>query len=113
MLRQHQCNDLVPQVLAPCSTCTNTMNYDDLRISDLAENAEVDRFGLDLEFAQHDGVQRWSSPRSYIALRGATREREARERKRGEADRRRRDYMILTINLVVKPSSPETLLCSI
>jgi hypothetical protein len=36
------------------------VNDDDLRISDLAEIAEVDQFGSDPKFPQHDGTQRWS-----------------------------------------------------
>jgi hypothetical protein len=52
------------------------VNDDDLRISDLAEIVEVARFGSDLEFSQHDGVEWCSSPCSYAALRRATREGE-------------------------------------
>jgi hypothetical protein len=70
MLRQHWCNDLVPQVAAPRSTHTHTVNDDDLRISDLAEIAKVDRYGSDPKFPQHDGVQRWRDLCSYAALRG-------------------------------------------
>jgi hypothetical protein len=33
------------------------VNDDDLQISDPVEIAEVDRFGSDPEFLQHDGVQ--------------------------------------------------------
>jgi hypothetical protein len=76
MLRQHRRNDLVEQRAAPPSTRTHTVNDDDLRISDPAEIAEVDRFGSDPEFPQHNDMQRWSSPRSYAAIRGATREGE-------------------------------------
>jgi hypothetical protein len=47
-------------------------------VSDLAEIAEVDRFGSYLDFPQHDGVQWWSRPRSYAALRGAAWEGEER-----------------------------------
>jgi hypothetical protein len=57
MLRQHRSNDLVPQVAAPRSTRTHMVNDDDLRISDPAEIAKVDRFGSDSEFLQHDSVQ--------------------------------------------------------
>jgi hypothetical protein len=60
MLRQHWCNDLVPQRAAPRSTRTHTMNDDDLRISEPAETSEVDQFGLYLEFPLHDDMQRWS-----------------------------------------------------
>jgi hypothetical protein len=60
MLRQHRRNDLVSQVVAPHSTRTHTVNDDNLRISDPAKIAEVDRFGPDPEFPQHDDVQRWS-----------------------------------------------------
>jgi hypothetical protein len=54
------------------------MHDDSFRISDPAEIAKVDRFGSDPEFLQDFVVQRWSHPRSYAALRGATREREER-----------------------------------
>jgi hypothetical protein len=50
LVRQHRRNDLVPQVAAPHSTRTHRVNDDDLQISDPAEIAEVDRFGLDPEF---------------------------------------------------------------
>jgi hypothetical protein len=36
------------------------VNDGDLRISDRAEIAEVDRFGSDPKFLQHDGVLWWS-----------------------------------------------------
>jgi hypothetical protein len=52
------------------------VNDDSFRISDLVKIAEVDQFGSDLEFQQDFIVQRWSRPRSYAALWGATRERE-------------------------------------
>jgi hypothetical protein len=61
-------------------------------ISDPADIAEVDRFGSDVEFPQHDGVQRWSSPRSYAALQGATQEGEL-ERGRGGAWRRKGELL--------------------
>jgi hypothetical protein len=61
------------------------VNDDSFRISDLAEIAEIDRFGLDLEFPQQFVVQRWSRPCSYAALRGATRERERERGERGGA----------------------------
>jgi hypothetical protein len=57
-------------------------------VSDPVEIAEVDQFGSDPEFPLHNGVQCWSSPCSYIALRGATwegeLEREGEAHKRGE-----------------------------
>jgi hypothetical protein len=59
-VRQHRRNNLVPQVAAPHSTRTHTVNDDDLRISDPAKIAEVDRVRSYPEFLQHDGVQRWS-----------------------------------------------------
>jgi hypothetical protein len=55
-------------------------NDDSFWISDLAEIAEVDRFGSNTEFPQHFIVQRWSLPHSYAALR-EPRDRE-RERER-------------------------------
>jgi hypothetical protein len=76
MLRQHRRNDPVAQRVAPPSTRAHTVNDDDLWISNPAEIAEVDWFGLDPEFPQHDNMQWWSSPRSYAALRGATQEGE-------------------------------------
>jgi hypothetical protein len=36
------------------------VNDDFFGLSDPADIMEVDRFGSDLEFPQHDGVQRWS-----------------------------------------------------
>jgi hypothetical protein len=45
-------------------------------ISDPAKIAEVDRFGSDLEFPQHNGVQRGVDLCSYAALQEATQEGE-------------------------------------
>jgi hypothetical protein len=59
-VRQLQRNDLVPQVAAPRTTRTHTVNDDDLQISNPAEIMEVDWFGSDPEFLRHDGVQQWS-----------------------------------------------------
>jgi hypothetical protein len=53
---------------------------DDLRDSDPAELAEVDLFGSDLEFPQHDSVQWLGRSRSYAALLGIPHERERLER---------------------------------
>jgi hypothetical protein len=41
MLRQYRRNNLVPQIAAPRSTRTHTMDDDDLRISHAAEIVEV------------------------------------------------------------------------
>jgi hypothetical protein len=57
---------------APHSTRTHMVNDDSFWISDPVEIAEVDRFGSDPEFPLHFIVQRWSHPRFYAALRGAT-----------------------------------------
>jgi hypothetical protein len=59
------------------------VNDDDFPISDPAEIAEVDQFGSDTEFPQHDCVQRWSGPHSYAALWGATREGELEREREG------------------------------
>jgi hypothetical protein len=48
--------NMAPQKVAAPSTRTCTVIDDDLRISDPANIAEVDRFGLDPEFPQHDGL---------------------------------------------------------
>jgi hypothetical protein len=64
------------EVAAHRSTRTHMVNDGDLRISNPAKIAEVDRFGSDPEFPQHDGVQRWSNPCSYTTFRRATREGE-------------------------------------
>jgi hypothetical protein len=53
---------------------------DDLQISDPSGIAEVDRFGSDQKFSHYNSMQRWISPRSYVALQDATQERETRER---------------------------------
>jgi hypothetical protein len=45
-------------------------------ISDPAKIAEVDQFGSDLEFPQHDGVQRGFDLCSYAAIQEATQEGE-------------------------------------
>jgi hypothetical protein len=78
-VRQHRCNDLVPQVAAPRSTRTHTVNDDGLWISDPAEIAEVYRFGSDPEFLQHNGVQQWSSPRFLHSPTGSHTRGRARE----------------------------------
>jgi hypothetical protein len=65
------------------------VNDDDLQISDPAEIAEVHQFGSYPEFLQHDSVQKWSSPRSYATLWGATREGEMRGREVGHMEERR------------------------
>jgi hypothetical protein len=44
------------------------MNDDDLQISDPAEIAEVDRFGSDPEFLQHDGCSGGVDLPSHAAL---------------------------------------------
>jgi hypothetical protein len=86
------------------------VNDDDLQISNLAEIAEVDRFGSGLEFPQPDSVQRWSSPRSYEDLRGAAREGEMWERGEAHGGDDRRAPQRIPLSIVCLSSSKESLI---
>jgi hypothetical protein len=57
-------------------------------ISDPSEIEEVDQFGSDLEFAQHDGMQRWSYPSLLCSPSGSHTGERAREREAHEEERR-------------------------